>query len=195
MQAYQAGVSALRLSLKDVTVERAESLVDQIQEVTFYSRGCAFQMFQYNSHLSILVCLFFIFNQLCDTQDEVNQTISSGVTGAGMLLTAAAVISFNIQMSVMGKLIIFLPFFFRWRHGRVGGGTEIFAGRVETWFCGRFTWSSSQYSATLQGAEPPGEGPAQLSARCTSRPLAYYHWAAGGRIKWVNPYRFRFALS
>lgn len=51
MQAYQAGVSALRLSLKDVTVERAENLVDQIQE-------------------------------LCDTQDEVNQTISSGVTGA-----------------------------------------------------------------------------------------------------------------
>ncbi|XP_067377695.1 charged multivesicular body protein 7 isoform X2 [Channa argus] len=49
MQAYQAGVSALRLSLKDVTVERAENLVDQIQE-------------------------------LCDTQDEVNQTISSGVT-------------------------------------------------------------------------------------------------------------------
>lgn len=51
MQAYQAGVSALRLSLKDVTVERAESLVDQIQE-------------------------------LCDTQDEVNQTISGGVIGA-----------------------------------------------------------------------------------------------------------------
>lgn len=46
IQAYQAGVSALRLSLKDVTVERAENLVDQIQE-------------------------------LCDTQDEVNQTISS----------------------------------------------------------------------------------------------------------------------
>ncbi|XP_040010084.1 charged multivesicular body protein 7 isoform X2 [Xiphias gladius] len=51
MQAYQAGVSALRLSLKDVTVERAENLVDQIQE-------------------------------LCDNQDEVNQTISSGVTSA-----------------------------------------------------------------------------------------------------------------
>ncbi|MEQ2203787.1 hypothetical protein XENOCAPTIV_003619 [Xenoophorus captivus] len=51
MQAYQAGVAALRLSLKDVSVERAESLVDQIQE-------------------------------LCDTQDEVNQTISSGVTAA-----------------------------------------------------------------------------------------------------------------
>ncbi|XP_056274868.1 charged multivesicular body protein 7 [Pseudoliparis swirei] len=49
MHAYQAGVSALRLSLKYVTVERAESLVDQIQE-------------------------------LCDTQDEVNQTLSSGVT-------------------------------------------------------------------------------------------------------------------
>ncbi|XP_018599509.1 charged multivesicular body protein 7 isoform X2 [Scleropages formosus] len=45
MQAYQAGVAALRLSLKDVTVERAESLVDQIQE-------------------------------LCDTQDEVNQTLA-----------------------------------------------------------------------------------------------------------------------
>uniref|UniRef100_A0A3B4BMS6 Charged multivesicular body protein 7 n=1 Tax=Periophthalmus magnuspinnatus TaxID=409849 RepID=A0A3B4BMS6_9GOBI len=46
IQAYQAGVSALRLSLKDVTVERAENLVDQIQE-------------------------------LCDTQDEVNQTLSN----------------------------------------------------------------------------------------------------------------------
>lgn len=33
MQAYQAGVSALRLSLKDMTVERAENLVDQIQEL------------------------------------------------------------------------------------------------------------------------------------------------------------------
>ncbi|XP_055742802.1 charged multivesicular body protein 7 isoform X2 [Salvelinus fontinalis] len=47
IQAYQAGVSALRLSLKDVTVEGAESLVDQIQE-------------------------------LCDTQDEVNQILSGG---------------------------------------------------------------------------------------------------------------------
>ncbi len=36
MQAYQAGVAALRLSLKDVTVERAENLVDQIQEVAVY---------------------------------------------------------------------------------------------------------------------------------------------------------------
>ncbi|KAM9743454.1 charged multivesicular body protein 7 [Menidia menidia] len=51
LQAYQAGVAALRLSLKDVSVERAESLVDQIQE-------------------------------LCDTQDDVNQTISSGVGSA-----------------------------------------------------------------------------------------------------------------
>lgn len=33
VQAYQAGVAALRLSLRDVTVERAENLVDQIQEV------------------------------------------------------------------------------------------------------------------------------------------------------------------
>ncbi|KAL0979446.1 hypothetical protein UPYG_G00185160 [Umbra pygmaea] len=47
IQAYQAGVSALRLSLKDVSVEQAESLVDQIQV-------------------------------LCDTQDEVNQTLASG---------------------------------------------------------------------------------------------------------------------
>lgn len=31
--AYQAGVGALKLSMKDVTVERAENLVDQIQEV------------------------------------------------------------------------------------------------------------------------------------------------------------------
>ncbi|XP_076021309.1 charged multivesicular body protein 7 [Genypterus blacodes] len=51
VQAYQAGVSALRVSLKDVTVERAESLVDQIQE-------------------------------LCDTQDEVNQTLAGGLPGA-----------------------------------------------------------------------------------------------------------------
>ncbi len=36
MQAYQAGVAALRLSLKDVTVERAENLVDQIQEVAVH---------------------------------------------------------------------------------------------------------------------------------------------------------------
>ncbi|KAM4617079.1 charged multivesicular body protein 7 isoform 2-T3 [Polymixia lowei] len=48
LQAYQTGMAALRLSLKDVTVERAESLVDQIQE-------------------------------LCDTQDEVNQTIAGVV--------------------------------------------------------------------------------------------------------------------
>lgn len=33
MQAYQAGVAALRISLKGITVERAENLVDQIQEV------------------------------------------------------------------------------------------------------------------------------------------------------------------
>lgn len=52
MQAYQAGVAALRISLKGVTVERAENLVDQIQE-------------------------------LCDTQDEVNQTLASGAPDAG----------------------------------------------------------------------------------------------------------------
>lgn len=37
MQAYQAGVAALRISLKGVTVERAENLVDQIQEVIYES--------------------------------------------------------------------------------------------------------------------------------------------------------------
>ncbi|XP_010874288.2 charged multivesicular body protein 7 [Esox lucius] len=47
VQAYQAGVSALRLSLRDVNVEEAESLLDQIQV-------------------------------MCDTQDEVNQTLAGG---------------------------------------------------------------------------------------------------------------------
>lgn len=47
--AYQAGVGALKLSMKDITVEKAENLVDQIQE-------------------------------LCDTQDEVAQTLA----GVGM---------------------------------------------------------------------------------------------------------------
>ncbi|XP_061763212.1 charged multivesicular body protein 7 [Nerophis ophidion] len=51
LQAYQAGVASLSFSLKDVTVQRAESLVDQIQE-------------------------------LCDKQDDVNQTISGAVTCA-----------------------------------------------------------------------------------------------------------------
>ncbi|XP_077571114.1 charged multivesicular body protein 7 [Stigmatopora nigra] len=49
LQAYQAGMTSLRHALKDVTVEGAESLLDQIQE-------------------------------LCDTQDEINQTISGGVS-------------------------------------------------------------------------------------------------------------------
>ncbi|NXN36237.1 CHMP7 protein, partial [Rhinoptilus africanus] len=49
--AYQAGVGALKLSMKDVTVEKAENLVDQIQE-------------------------------LCDTQDEVSQTLAGmGING------------------------------------------------------------------------------------------------------------------
>uniref|UniRef100_A0A8C3Q1B0 Charged multivesicular body protein 7 n=1 Tax=Chrysolophus pictus TaxID=9089 RepID=A0A8C3Q1B0_CHRPC len=52
--AYQAGVGALKLSMKDVTVEKAENLVDQIQE-------------------------------LCDTQDEVAQTLAgAGVNGLEM---------------------------------------------------------------------------------------------------------------
>ncbi|KAM6954442.1 charged multivesicular body protein 7 [Aplochiton taeniatus] len=52
IQAYQSGVAALRLSLKDTSVERAESLVDQIQE-------------------------------LCDTQDEVNQMLAGGTLSSG----------------------------------------------------------------------------------------------------------------
>ncbi|KAM6996451.1 charged multivesicular body protein 7 isoform 1-T1 [Passerculus sandwichensis] len=49
--AYQAGVGALKLSMRDVSVERAENLVDQIQE-------------------------------LCDTQDEVAQTLAGvGING------------------------------------------------------------------------------------------------------------------
>ncbi|KFW63981.1 Charged multivesicular body protein 7, partial [Pygoscelis adeliae] len=52
--AYQAGVGALKLSMKDVTVEKAENLVDQIQE-------------------------------LCDTQDEVAQTLAGvGINGLEM---------------------------------------------------------------------------------------------------------------
>lgn len=35
-------MAALRLSLKDVSVERAESLVDQIQEVHFQFVNCVF---------------------------------------------------------------------------------------------------------------------------------------------------------
>lgn len=41
IQAYQAGVSALRFSLKDVTVDRAENLVDQIQEVAAPFKMCS----------------------------------------------------------------------------------------------------------------------------------------------------------
>ncbi|XP_010081553.1 PREDICTED: charged multivesicular body protein 7 [Pterocles gutturalis] len=52
--AYQAGMGALKLSMKDVTVEKAENLVDQIQE-------------------------------LCDTQDEVAQTLAGvGINGLEM---------------------------------------------------------------------------------------------------------------
>ncbi|KAM8866228.1 charged multivesicular body protein 7 [Synchiropus picturatus] len=50
MQAYQAGVAAMKLSLGDGSVERAENLVNQIQE-------------------------------LCDTQDELSQTLSQGPAG------------------------------------------------------------------------------------------------------------------
>lgn len=45
MQAYQAGVAALRLSLKDVTVERAENLVDQIQEVAVCVKTANFDFY------------------------------------------------------------------------------------------------------------------------------------------------------
>lgn len=62
MQAYQAGVSALRLSLKDVTVERAESLVDQIQEVAlnFKRVNYVFFIIIIYSLAGILLYLFVI---------------------------------------------------------------------------------------------------------------------------------------
>lgn len=81
VQAYQAGVSALRLSLKDTTVERAENLVDQIQEVTFSSDSPDCYV------VWDVIFSFCDFCQLCDTQDDVAQTLSGGVTGAGMMNT------------------------------------------------------------------------------------------------------------
>lgn len=84
MQAYQAGVAALRLSLKDVTVERAESLVDQIQEVSIYFKAIYGEFLIESDTFLSLMYPFLSSNQLCDTQDEVNQTISGGVTSGGM---------------------------------------------------------------------------------------------------------------
>lgn len=52
MQAYQAGVAALRLSLNDVTVERAENLVDQIQEVAAYFRTMNYVFYYLNRNFS-----------------------------------------------------------------------------------------------------------------------------------------------
>lgn len=80
-------MAALKLSLKDVTVERAESLVDQIQEVgapfrhvIIHHGGRNHTVKSSDSFLKLLCD----FPQLCDTQDDVNQTISS-VTSGGML--------------------------------------------------------------------------------------------------------------
>lgn len=103
IQAYQAGVAALKLSLKDVTVERAESLVDQIQEV-----GAPFRLV-INHHggwnctvKSSFLKLLSDFPQLCDTQDDVNQTISS-VTSGGMLSANAKVYCFE-DLTVYGEV-------------------------------------------------------------------------------------------
>jgi hypothetical protein len=57
MQAYQTGVAALRLALKDVTVEGAESLVDQIQEVALRFQLLVFVFV--SIHNAILTCVSF----------------------------------------------------------------------------------------------------------------------------------------
>ncbi|NXE02984.1 CHMP7 protein, partial [Chaetorhynchus papuensis] len=76
--AYQAGVGALKLSMKDVTVERAENLVDQIQEVLEQPVGWG-----YSQESSSLIGV--LFPQLCDTQDEVAQTLAGvGINGLEM---------------------------------------------------------------------------------------------------------------
>lgn len=61
MQAYQAGVAALRLSLKDVTVERAESLVDQIQEVSIYFKAI---LSLFNWINTFFLTLMYLFSHL-----------------------------------------------------------------------------------------------------------------------------------
>ena len=55
MQAYQTGVAALRLALKDVTVEGAESLVDQIQEVAVRFQGVSGGLSLVSIHYSFAV--------------------------------------------------------------------------------------------------------------------------------------------
>lgn len=90
VQAYQAGVAALKLSLKDVMVESAENLVDQIQEVwrplQTQRRHCAaFSAPRQRCSCSLVFCLRL--PQLCDSQDDVNQTLSS-LGAAGTLAPA-----------------------------------------------------------------------------------------------------------
>ncbi|EAW63633.1 CHMP family, member 7, isoform CRA_c [Homo sapiens] len=55
--AYQAGVGALKLSMKDVTVEKAESLVDQIQETLAggVTNGLDFDSEELEKELDILL--------------------------------------------------------------------------------------------------------------------------------------------
>lgn len=66
MQAYQAGVAALRISLKGITVERAENLVDQIQEVRDFYKRVSVCKCEFLHHRALLVtllssCFFFPF--------------------------------------------------------------------------------------------------------------------------------------
>lgn len=87
MQAYTAGVAALRISLKGVSVERAENLVDQIQEVMMTNlHGLCYSSLNIVIHLlnEGLYFAFMLFAQLCDTQDEVNQTLAGGVLDSGI---------------------------------------------------------------------------------------------------------------
>lgn len=114
IQAYQAGVSALKLSLKDVTVERAENLVDQIQEVppSLVTRICV------DGYLT-----FRDLFQLCDAQDDVNRTLSGGAAGAGMCVTVGR----DAAPCLCGGLIELLDICRR-RYGRAGGRAEALAG-------------------------------------------------------------------
>ena len=73
-------MAALQVSLKDVTVERAESLVDQIQEVLLCFET-AWRCFRVSCSVCprcIIKSLCLFVFQLCDNQDEVSQALSGG---------------------------------------------------------------------------------------------------------------------
>lgn len=84
-------MAALKFSLKDVTVKRADNLMDQIQEVSkdlLVTPPWPHELALCFMSVSQTECLF----QLCDAQDEVNQVISS-MAGAGTPLCSRSVCS------------------------------------------------------------------------------------------------------